>query len=170
MTEKRFLDTWHGMVVSVSRPFSTKKIEVMNSICEELGLKATELPNFSESSEVFSITNTDLVPNDWFNENLNEVLIPIDVDELFADYEKMKERLKITQATKVLDALASFNIDRVETKYIGIRQNIKRLMEDGFLQANTSKESSLWWNSDGRRIIFVRGEGVFEIVDKIVKQ
>ena len=38
---------------------------------------------------------------------------------------------------------------------------------DIFIQGYTSNEASLWWHPLGRRVFFVRGEGAFELTDKV---
>lgn len=41
------------------------------------------------------------------------------------------------------------------------------MVDEGFIQGYTSNEASLWWHPMGRRVFFVRGEGAFELTDKV---
>lgn len=84
--------------------------------------------------------------------------------EDFGNYVEEEQR---AEAVKVLDILSGMKIKNVDIKHVGASRNMKQLAEDGFIQGYTSNEASLWWNPKGRRLLFVRGEGVFELTDKV---
>lgn len=71
------------------------------------------------------------------------------------------------ETMKVLNILRSMEINNIDIKHVGASRNMKELAEIGFIQGYTSNEASLWWNPNGKRLLFIRGEGVFSITDKV---
>lgn len=176
MTKEEFKKKYHGQVVSISYPMSlgsfngerevAEKTNQLKNICGELGLKVTELPDMAHvglPKKTFAIINPDKSQDDYRGQP-NVVISVEEFLEDFGHYVKEEEEKGIT---KVLDVLTSMKIKDVDIKHIGASRNMKQLAEDGFIQGYTSNEASLWWNPKGRRLLFVRGEGVFELTDKV---
>lgn len=82
-------------------------------------------------------------------------------------FKRYAEEEQRAEAVKVLDILSGMKIKNVDIKHVGASRNMKELAEVGFIQGYTSNEASLWWHPNGKRILFVRGEGVFSLTDKV---
>lgn len=84
--------------------------------------------------------------------------------EFLDDFKEAQEELEFGRAKKLL---ADFKIE-----YGSITKKNKSctstdMVDEGFIQGYTSNEASLWWHPMGRRVFFVRGEGAFELTDKV---
>lgn len=171
MTKEDFKKKYHDKVIEI--PYSpmmrnerelTGQINQVTNCCSEVGLKATLLPetaSFGMPKKLMVVTDPTLFPTGSTEQNV------INFEEFLEDFGHYVKEEEEKGATKVLDALASFKINDVNVKHVGVSRNMKQLAEDGFIQSSTSKEASLWWNPKGRRLLFVRGEGVFELTDKV---
>ena len=142
------------------------KVNVLLNACEELGLEVNEfrIANYGDSvkqSRQFQIMDK-LQPITGDNPKT-----PISVEEFLEDFGHYVNEEQQKEVIKILDVLASMKIKDVHIKHIGVSRNMKKLAEDGFIQGYTSNEASLWWNPNGRRLLFVRNEGVFELTDKV---
>lgn len=89
---------------------------------------------------------------------------PVSEQEFLADFKEAHEELEFGKAKKLL---ADFKIE-----YGSITKKNKSctstdMVDEGFIQGYTSNEASLWWHPMGRRVFFVRGEGAFELTDKL---
>ena len=156
MTKEEFKKKYHGQVIAIAYPiglgsFNTNKEVVektfqLRNISQEMGLKVTELTYMSHVGQ----------PN-----------VAISVEEFLEDFGNYVEEEQRAEAVKVLDILSGMKIKNVDIKHVEASRNMKQLAEDGFIQGYTSNEASLWWNPKGRRLLFVRGEGVFELTDKV---
>lgn len=47
------------------------------------------------------------------------------------------------------------------------KEELRKKYHGQVIQGYTSNEASLWWHPLGRRVFFVRGEGAFELTDKV---
>lgn len=176
MTKEEFKKKYHGQVIAISYPITcsgginvamelSNKTNQLNNIAKEMGLKVTELPEMAHvglPKKTFAVID----PNKPQTGYSGQPNITISVEELLEDFSHYVEKAEEIQSTKILDILASFKTNNVDIKYIGAQRNMKQLAEDGFIQGYTSNEASLWWNPNGRQLLFVRGEGVFELTDK----
>lgn len=171
MTKEEFKKKYHDKVIEIPYlPSMRSEIELMGTInqvancCAEMGLKATLLPDtasFGMPKKLMVVTDPTLSPTGSTEQNV------IDFEELLEDFKNYVEEEQRAEAVKVLDILSGMKIKNVDIKHIGASRNMKRLAEDGFIQGYTSNEASLWWNPNGRRLLFVRNEGVFELTDKV---
>lgn len=175
MTKEDFKKKYHGQVIAISYSMGlgsfngsnevAEKTNQLNNISQEMGLKVTELPDMAHvglPKKTFSIIDPDK-PQSGYNGQPN---VAISVEEFSEDFGHYVEEEQRAQAVKVLDILSVMKIKNVDIKHVGASRNMKQLAEDGFIQGYTSNEASLWWNPKGRRLLFVRGEGVFELTDK----
>lgn len=176
MTKEEFKKKYHGQVIAISYPMGlgsfngskevAEKTNQLNNISQEMGLKVTELPDMSHvglPKKTFTIIDADK-PQAGYSGQPN---VAISVEEFLEDFGNYVEEEQRAEAVKVLDILSGMKIKNVDIKHIGASRNMKQLAEDGFIQGYTSNEASLWWNPKGRRLLFVRGEGVFELTDKV---
>lgn len=176
MTKEEFKKKYHGQVIAISYPMGlgsfngskevAEKINQLNNISRELGLKVTELPDMAHvglPKKTFAIIDADK-PQAGYSGQPN---VAISVEEFLEDFSNYVEEEQRAEAVKVLDILSGMKIKNVNIKHVGASRNMKQLAEDGFIQGYTSNEASLWWNPKGRRLLFVRGEGVFELIDKV---
>lgn len=171
MTKEEFKKKYHDKVIEIPYlPSMRLERELMGTInqvancCAEMGLKATLLPDtasFGMPKKLMVVTDPTLSPTGSTEQNV------IDFEELLEDFKNYVEEEQRAEAVKVLDILSGMKIKNVDIKHIGASRNMKQLAEDGFIQGYTSNEASLWWNPKGRRLLFVRGEGVFELTDKV---
>ena len=176
MTKEDFKRKYHGQVIAISYPMGlgsfngskevAEKTNQLNNISREMGLKVTELPDMAHvglPKKTFAIIDADK-PQTGYNGQPN---VAISVEEFLEDFGHYVEEEQRAEAVKVLDILSGMKIKNVDIKHVGASRNMKQLAEDGFIQGYTSNEASLWWNPKGRRLLFVRGEGVFELTDKV---
>ena len=176
MTKEDFKKKYHGQVVAISYPMGlggfnserevAEKTNQLRNICGELGLKVMELPDMAHvglPKKTFAVTDPDKSQTAYSG----QPSVAISVEEFLEDFGHFVEEEQRVEAMKVLDILSGMKIKNVDIKHIGASRNMKQLAEDGFIQGYTSNEASLWWNPKGRRLLFVRGEGVFELTDKV---
>ena len=176
MTKEDFKKKYHGQVIAISYPMGlggfnserevAEKTNQLKNICGEMGLKVTELPDMAHvglPKKTFAIIDPDK-PQVAYNGQPN---VAISIEEFLEDFGHYVKEEEEKGATKVLDILHGMKVKDVDIKHVGASRNMKQLAEDGFIQSYTSNEASLWWNPKGRRLLFVRGEGVFELTDKV---
>ena len=178
MTKEDFKKKYHGQVVAISYPMGlggfnyerevAEKTNQLRNICGELGLKVTELPDMAHvhiglRKKTFAVTDPDKSQAPYSG----QPSVAISVEEFLEDFGHYVKEEEGKGITKVLDVLTSMKIKDVYPKHVGMSRNMKQLTEDGFIQGQTTNEASLWWNPRGRRLLFVRGEGVFELTDKV---
>lgn len=176
MTKEEFKKKYHGQVIAISYPMGlggfnsekevAEKTNQLRNICGELGLRVTELPEMAHvglPKKTFAVIDPEK-PQTGYEGVANVSIAIAEFLEDFNHYVKEEEQKGVT---KVLDILQGMKVKDVHAKHIGISRNMKKLAEDGFIQGYTSNEASLWWNPKGRRLLFVRGEGVFELTDKV---
>lgn len=175
MTKEDFKKKYHGQAIIITCLMSlgsfnagkevAEKTNQLRNICDEMGLKVTDLPEMFDAGlpkKTLVIVDPDK-PQKEYNGVTNVSISIAEFLEDFAHYVKEEEEKGVT---KVLDILRGMKINNVDIKHIGASQNMKRLAVLGFIQGYTSNEASLWWNPKGRRLLFVRGEGVFILTDK----
>lgn len=176
MTKEDFKKKYHGQVIAISYPMGlggfnserevSEKTNQLINICGEMGLKVTELPEMAHvglPKKTFAVIDPDK-PQVAYNGQPN---VAISIEEFLEDFGHYVKEEEEKGATKVLDILQGMKVKDVNIKHVGASRNMKQLAEDGFIQGYTSNEASLWWNPKGRRLLFVRGEGVFELTDKV---
>ena len=106
-------------------------------------------------------------PNSTYSVNTEHIKSAVSIEEFLEDFGHYVKEEEEKGAAKVLDILQGMKVKDVNIKHVGASRNMKQLAEDGFIQGYTSNEAILWWNPKGRRLLFVRGEGVFELTDKV---
>ena len=176
MTKEEFKKKYHGQAITITYLMSlgsfnagkeaAEKTNQLRNICGELGLRVTELPEMVDAGlpkKTLVIVDPDK-PQKEYNGVPNVSIAIAEFLEDFNHYVKEEEQKGVT---KVLDILQGMKVKDVNIKHVGASRNMKQLAEDGFIQGYTSNEASLWWNPKGRRLLFVRGEGVFELTDKV---
>lgn len=177
MTKEEFKKKYHGDVISVMYPIVlgsfnnaekevSVKVNQLKNCCQELDLKVVELPEPATvvvPKKLFAITDPDNYPLPYHSMPKEATSI----EEFLEDFGHYVEEEQRAKAVKVLDILSGMKINNVDIKHVGASLNMKQLAEDGFIQGYTSNEASLWWNPNGKRILFVRGEGAFSITDKV---
>lgn len=171
MTKEEFKKKYHDKVIEIPYlPVMRSERELMGIInqvakcCAEMGLKTNLLPETASCGmpkKLMVVTDPDLSPTGSTEQNV------FNFEELLADFKRYAEEEQRAEVVKVLDILSGMKIKNVDIKHVGASRNMKQLAEDGFIQGYTSNEASLWWNPKGRRLLFVRGEGVFELTDKV---
>lgn len=171
MTKEDFKRKYHDKVIEIPYlPSMRSERELMGTInqvancCAEMGLKTNLLPetaSFGMPKKLMVVTDPALFPTGSTEQNV------FNFEELLKDFGNYVEEEQRAEAVKVLDILSGMKIKNVDIKHVGASRNMKQLAEDGFIQGYTSNEASLWWNPKGRRLLFVRGEGVFELTDKV---
>lgn len=171
MTKEDFKKKYHDKVIEIPYLAMMRnerelhgQINQVTNCCEEVGLKATLLPetaSFGMPKKLMVVTDPTLSPTGSTEQNV------INFEEFLEDFDRYVKAEEQKGVTKVLDVLQGMKIKDVHTKHIGISRNMQKLAEDGFIQGYTSNEASLWWNPNGRRLLFVRNEGVFELTDKV---
>lgn len=171
MTKEEFKKKYHDKVIEIPYLLSmrserelTAQINQVANCCAEMELKTTLLPetaSFGMPKKLMVVTDPTLSPTGSTEQNV------IGFEELLEDFKRYVEEEQRAEAVKVLDILSGMKIKNVDIKHVGASRNMKQLAEDGFIQGYTSNEASLWWNTKGRRLLFVRGEGVFELTDKV---
>ena len=176
MTKEELKKKYHGQVIAISYPMSlgsfnaerevAEKTNQLKNICGELGLRVTELPEMAYAGlpkKTFAVIDPEK-PQTGYEGVAN---ISKSIEEFLEDFGHYVNAEEQKGVKKILDVLTSMKIKDVYTKHIGVSRNMKKLAEDGFIQGYTSNEASLWWNPNGRRLLFVRNEGVFELTDKV---
>ena len=176
MTKEELKKKYHGQYVSVSYPIrlggfngereaAAKSNALINS-CKELGLQVALMPEMAimtgTNAKIYAI-NDPSVQTKYSNTPVSKISVEEFLED-FGHYAKAEEEKGVQ---KILDVLQSMKIKNVHTKHIGVCRDMRKLAEDGFIQGYTSNEASLWWNPNGRRLLFVRNEGVFELTDKV---
>lgn len=172
MTKEEFKKKYHDKVIEITYAAFDIIVErelngIINQVtncCAEMGLKAILLPetaSFGMPKILLVVTDPAFSPTGSTERNV------IGFEELLEDFKRYVEEEQRAEAVKVLDILSGMKIKNVDIKHVGASRNMKQLAEDGFIQGYTSNEASLWWNTKGRRLLFVRGEGVFELTDKV---
>lgn len=176
MTKEELKRKYHGHTVTVSYPIrlggfngereASAKSNALTNACKELGLQVALMPDMAmmtgQNAKVYSISDPNVKPN--------YSSIPcssISVEEFLEDfsyYTKVEEEKQFVKAKQLLD---EFKIEygSIEKKHKGYTST--DTVDEGFIQGYTSNEASLWWHPLGRRVFFVRGEGAFELTDKV---
>ncbi len=165
MTKEDFKRKYHGKSVKIESSMQVQRIgEIaerprrIQEMCKLMGLEAHQV---TVPAPYLLITIVD--KQQEFKTNA-EPLTPIDEQEFLDDFKEAHEELEFGRAKKLL---ADFKIEYVSMTKLGrSSQNMKQVSEEGFIQGYTSNDASIWWHPMGRRLLFVRGEGVFELTDK----
>jgi hypothetical protein len=165
MTKEDFKKKYHGKSVKIEASMQVHhfgeiadKPRRIQEMCKLMGLETHQV---TVPAPYLLITIVD--KQQEFRTNA-EPLTPISEEEFLADFKEVHEELEFVVAKKLLADL------KVEygsmTKLSRSSQNMKQVSEEGFIQGYTSNDASIWWHPMGRRLFFVRGEGVFELTDK----
>lgn len=176
MTKEEFKKKYHGQVIAMSYPMGlgsfnggkevADKINQLNNISREMGLNFAELQDMAHlglPKKTFAIIDADK-PQTVYNA---QPRVAISVEEFLEDFGHYVEEEQRTESMRVFEILSGMEIKNVDIKRVGTSRNMKQLAEDGFIQGDTSNEASLWWNPNGMRLLFIMGEGVFELTNKI---
>lgn len=175
MTKEGFKKKYHGKVIAIkfsamlgnfnaSQEMATKTNQLQN-ISRELGLRVVDLEEQARLMEMperlFCLSIPDRATTTM------ELQTPISFEEFLEDfghYAKAEEEKEFVRAKQLLD---EFKIEygSIEKKHKGYTAT--DTVDEGFIQGYTSNEASLWWHPLGRRVFFVRGEGAFELTDKV---
>lgn len=165
MTKEEFKKKYHGKSVKIEPSMQVQRLgEIaerprrIQEMCKLMGLEAHQV---TVPAPYLLITIVD--KQQEYRTNA-EPLTPIDEEEFLVDFKEAHEELEFGRAKKLL---ADFKIE-----YSSITKKNKSctstdMVDEGFIQGYTSNEASLWWHPMGRRVFFVRGEGAFELTDKM---
>lgn len=171
MTKEDFKRKYHDKVIEIPYlPSMRSERELMGTInqvancCAEMGLKTNLLPEtafFGMPKKLMVVTDPALSPTGSTEQNV------FNFEELLADFKSYTEAQEEGKYDKAKKLLADFKIE-----YGSITKKHKSctstdMVDEGFIQGYTSNEASLWWHPMGRRVFFVRGEGAFELTDKV---
>lgn len=170
MTKEEFKKKYHDKVIEIPyAPFAINverelqpQINQVANCCAEMELKTTLLPetaSFGMPKKLMVITDPTLSPTGSTEQNV------FNFEELLADFKSYTEAQEEGKYDKVSKLLVDFKIG-----YGEIRESVSdvpNVISRGYIQGYTSNEASLWWHPGGKRIFFVRGEGAFELTDKV---
>lgn len=176
MTKEELKKKYHGQYVSVSYPIrlggfngereaAAKSNALINS-CKELGLQVALMPEMAmmtgTNAKIYAI-NDPSVQTKYSNTPVSNISVEEFLED-FGHYAKAEEEKEFVRAKQLLD---EFKIEygSIEKKHKGYTAT--DTADEGFIQGYTSNEASLWWHPMGRRVFFVRGEGAFELTDKV---
>lgn len=176
MTKEELRKKYHGQVVQVLFPIDfgsfnsnqevAAKTNILQNGCKELGLEVNEfqIANYGDSvrqSRMFQVTDkAQPILGD-------KPKSPIAVEEFLEDFKHYRNSFSIAGRDKAKRLLDEFKIEygSIEKKHESCTST--DMVDEGFIQGYTSNEASLWWHPLGRRVFFVRGEGAFELTDKV---
>lgn len=163
MTKEEFKRKYHGKSVKIEPSMEIQRFgemaerpRMIREMCKLMGLEAHRV---TVPAPYLLIAIVD--KQQEYRTNA-EPLTPIDEQELLDDFKEVHEELEFGRAKKLL---ADFKIEYGEISKSPTTS--KDVMSNGFFHSYTSNEASLWWHPDGKRILFVRGEGAFLLTDKV---
>lgn len=170
MTKEDFKKKYHGKSVKIEASMKiqhfgdiAERPRRIQEMCRQIGLETHQV-TVPAPYLLISIVDKNQTPYPYSQIEASE---PVSEEEFLNDFDRYVKAEEQKGVTKILDILQGMKINNVHTKHIGISRNMQKLAEDGFIQGYTSNEASLWWNPNGRRLLFVRNEGVFELTDKV---
>ena len=167
MTREDFKKKYHGKSVKIETIMREASVHQRQSriqeMCKLMGLEAHQV-SVPAPYLLISIVDKNQTPYPYSHVEASE---PVSEEEFLADFDHCVKVEEQAGVTKVLDILHGMKVKDVNIKHVGVSRNMKQLAEGGFIQGYTSNEASLWWNPNGRRLLFVRNEGVFELTDKV---
>jgi len=159
---------WRGKDCDAKEVF--EEMGLVKNVFEEIGLKVviTEIVNPGHlPSKLLLISDPleEYKENISFNGSFNFSTFCKDASDFAHEYQVSKDKEQYVVAENVLKKL------NIKTESISrSRAEIKDLIEQGFIQVNTSVETSLWWNKEGIRVLFICGRGAFTLSKLVVNE
>lgn len=169
MTKEELRQKYHGKVVSIrrsviernQREFDSMR-NVLKNACGEIGLRVVDLEEQAHvmgmSESLFALSIPDVPAPDTVH-----IQSPIELETFLGDFGLYVSDERDKEVIVAKEILKEFNVeyDFIEKKRKGFTSS--DVIDEGFIQAQTTNKASLWWHVGGRMVLFVRGEGAFEV-------
>ena len=169
MTREEFRNKYHGQVISIPKTDVNRGIvniqkidqELRNlksllSCCEEIGLSSTKIQLPIENYRFYTLIDKE--------QEIKEVLesqIPTEFFYFITDFSLYLKDKEFKKEEEVKNMLNLYGLTSETVK--SCVASISYLIDNGYIQGETTNKTSLWWNANGERIFFICGVGTFRL-------